>query len=707
MGRARPVTVLLVEDNLAEAELVIDELAFARRPGFTVRHVTTLAAATGVLSEAASDVVVLDLGLPDSTGLAGVHVIRAAAPAAAIVVRSGLADERIAIAALEAGVHDYLLKGIRQAPDALERSILFALARRQADDSSQRLARAERLFEAAFAHAPIGVAIGGLSGADRGRLLHVNAALARMLGREQDALEGALIAELSHPDDAGATEEAMAMLDRSESAEFETRYIHSDGHAIWVLVSATPLPDARGRPELAVAQLIDISERKRFEDQLRYLADHDPLTGLMNRLRFDSELERVIAESRRYRRPGALLMLDLDGFKAVNDRFGHPAGDDLVRRIGWTLRRAVRDVDIVARVGGDEFALILLEAGEREAATVAGKIIELLREEGAVLNGTERVQVTASLGIATFDDQPELTAAELFSAADTAMYEAKAAGRDQFKIFDRAADHPRAIHTRQSWQERLRGAVERDQFELHAQPIVDICGNGIPRFEVLLRMRDTRGNLVRPAGFLFNAERFDMIGEIDRWVLRRAVKLLHDHHSRGGDLSLAVNLSGKTMNDLRLAEDLAAILERHPIPPGRLIVEVTETAAIVNIERARNLARDLRTLGCEFALDDFGAGFASFYYLKHLDFDYLKIDGEFITNLVSDSTDRLVVQAVVDIARGLGTRTIAEFVGDEATTALLHSFGIDYGQGYHLGRPEPIGETLARLALPAVPTRRA
>jgi diguanylate cyclase (GGDEF)-like protein/PAS domain S-box-containing protein len=697
MGRAQPVTVLLVEDNRAEAELVLDELAFARRPGFIVHHVTTMAAATDALSKAAHDVVVLDLGLPDSTGLAGVHAIRAAAAGAAIVVRSGLADKRVAIAALEAGVHDYLLKGVRQSQDALERSILFALARRQADESSQRLARAERLFEAAFAHAPIGVAIGGLSSADRGRLLHVNAALGRMLGRSREELEGALIGGLSHPDDVGAWEdEAMAKLDRNESVEFETRYVHKDGHAIWVLVSATPLPDARGRPELAVAQLIDISERKRFEDQLRYLADHDPLTGLLNRQRFDAELERVIAESRRYQRPGALLMLDLDGFKTVNDRFGHPAGDELVRRIAWTLRRAVRDVDIVARVGGDEFALILLEAGEREAATVAGKIIELLREQAAVVVGAERVQVTASLGIATFDSEPELAVAELFSAADTAMYDAKAAGRDQFRIFDRAADRPRAIHMRRSWQERLRGAVDRDQFELHAQPIVDICGNGVPRFEVLLRMRDGGGNLVPPGAFLFNAERFGLIGEIDRWVLRRTIRLLHDQQRQGHDLSLAVNLSGKTMNDLRLADDLAAILERYPITPGRLVVEVTETAAIVNIERARNLARDLRTLGCEFALDDFGAGFASFYFLKHLDFDYLKIDGEFITNLVTDSTDRLVVQAVVDIARGLGTRTIAEFVGDEATTELLHVFGIDYAQGYHLGRPGPIAETLAR-----------
>ena len=698
--RTQPATVLLVEDNRAEAELVLDELAFARKPGFTTRHVATLAAAKRALTEEPSDVVLLDLGLPDGNGLDVVHAIREAAPAAAIVVRSGLADERITIEALEAGVHDYLLKGAKLAPEALERSILFALARRQADRAEQARERAEQLFATAFEHAPIGVAIGGLRGAGRGRLIHVNAASGRMLGREPGTLEGTLITEVAYPDDFGDIERAMAQLDRGERVEFETRFVHASGHVIWVLASATPLPDEHGRPDLCVAQLIDISERKRFEDQLRYLADHDTLTGLFNRQRFDAELERVVAEARRYSRGGALLLLDLDGFKAVNDRFGHAVGDDLVRRIGWTLRTSVRDVDLVARVGGDEFALILLEVGAPEAEAVAGKLVEVISNDGVVLSGSERVQVTASVGIAPFHGPDPPAVAELFTAADTAMYEAKAAGRNQYRLYVPPAAHRERASTRTSWHERLRVAVDSDRFELHAQPIVDICGNGIPRFEVLLRLREG-GKLVKPRAFLAGAERLDLIGEIDRWVLRNAVRLLHDHSSQGHDLSLAVNLSGKTMNDLRLAEDLAAILEQYPIPARRLVVEVTETAAIVNIERARNLARDLRALGCEFALDDFGAGFASFYYLKHLDFDYLKIDGEFITNLVSNTTDRLVVQAVVDIARGLGTRTIAEFVGDDATTQLLRSFGIDYGQGYHLGRPAPIDETLPRLVLPS------
>jgi EAL domain-containing protein (putative c-di-GMP-specific phosphodiesterase class I) len=200
-----------------------------------------------------------------------------------------------------------------------------------------------------------------------------------------------------------------------------------------------------------------------------------------------------------------------------------------------------------------------------------------------------------------------------------------------------------------------------------------------------------------PGAFLSNAERFDLMGAIDRWVLRQAIELLDVHGRAGNDISLSVNLSGKTMNDDALPAELAGMLAMRPIEPDRLVIEVTETAAIVNIDRARELANDLRGLGCGFALDDFGSGFASFYYLKHLDFDFLKIDGEFIRKLSSTPTDQLVVRAVVDIARGLDTKTVAEFVGDADTVELLRSLGIDYGQGYHLGRPGPVNRVLPPL----------
>ncbi|HTW11468.1 MAG TPA: EAL domain-containing protein, partial [Solirubrobacteraceae bacterium] len=416
-----------------------------------------------------------------------------------------------------------------------------------------------------------------------------------------------------------------------------------------------------------------------------------------NRRAFEAELERTVEHSRSSEHAGALLALDLDGFKVVNDRFGHAVGDELVAHIGGLLRQSVRESDFIARIGGDEFAIIVHECRPAEAVAIAEKLLEAVRARGMVPTAQGTARVTTSIGITMIGQGSISSGAELAVEADIAMYDAKADGRNAYSVY--APDGRRRLELvqRDSWFSRLRRALDEDQFELYAQPIVPISGAGLARHELLLRLRDDSGELISPGAFIFNAERFDLVGEIDRWVLGQAVRLLHTHAAAGNDFSLSVNLSGRTMNDLSLAGDLAELLKEHPIPAGRLIVEVTETAAIVNIERARELAQELRKLGCLFALDDFGAGFASFYYLKHLEFDYLKIDGEFITKLVSTEVDRLVVQAVVDIARGLGTQTVAEFVGDDETVALLRQFGVDYGQGYHLGMPAPVAEILPRL----------
>jgi diguanylate cyclase (GGDEF)-like protein/PAS domain S-box-containing protein len=434
----------------------------------------------------------------------------------------------------------------------------------------------------------------------------------------------------------------------------------------------------------------DITERKRHERELQQLADHDPITNLFNRRRFEQELDRIVSECARYDRAAALLVLDLDGFKEVNDLHGHAAGDEILIKVGALLQAAVRDSDVVGRLGGDEFGVIVQEADRHQAGLVAEKIVEAVRCSGMVISDLVRAQVTASVGVALIEPGSNVTAAELEVGADRAMYRAKAEGRSGFAFMVPDDDAGAELAARRSWIARLRDSLDHDLFELHAQPIVNINGGGVPRYELLLRMRDDDDQLLAPSAFLDNAERFDLIGGIDRWVLGRAVRMLNDHHRAGHDINLTVNLSGKTMNDESIVADLAQMLQESPIPPGALIVEVTETAAIVNIERAAALARELRALGCHFALDDFGSGFSSFHYLKHLDFDYLKIDGEFVANLVANPADQLVVRAVVDIARGLGSRTIAEFVGDDATVSLLQDIGVDYGQGFHLGRPEPL-----------------
>jgi EAL domain-containing protein (putative c-di-GMP-specific phosphodiesterase class I) len=243
---------------------------------------------------------------------------------------------------------------------------------------------------------------------------------------------------------------------------------------------------------------------------------------------------------------------------------------------------------------------------------------------------------------------------------------------------------------RLTWAQRIGGALQHDGFTLLAQPIVDLASGRASQYELLLRMRDERGELIPPGTFLYIAERLGMVQEIDRWVTEQAIGLLAEHLAHGDELTLEVNLSGLSIGDPGLLVLISRGLERTKIAPRQLIFEITETAAVVNMTRAGRFARDLTRLGCRFALDDFGAGYGSFYYLKHLPFDYLKIDGEFVKGCRTSNTDRLLIKAAVDIASGMGKLTVAEFVGDEETARLLTRLGVDYGQGFYLGRPVPL-----------------
>ncbi|MEA2154203.1 MAG: hypothetical protein QOE11_343 [Solirubrobacteraceae bacterium] len=559
---------------------------------------------------------------------------------------------------------------------------------------------AEELFRGAFEHAPIGVALVAADGAEAGAIVRANHALADLVGGDPATLAGRDLVALARQEDRAELAATLArLLDGAESVHGEQRLIAADGHDIWTLLSGSLVQGSEGRGRQAVIQVLDITERKTFEGRLQHLADHDALTGLVNRRRFEHELDRALAHAERYGSRGAVLLLDLDGFKYINDALGHSVGDELIMRIAGVIRGTLRETDLVARIGGDEFAAILPEADAQTAAVVAEKLLSAIRRQGSVETSAKRqARVTTSIGVTVFDGVRGLTGEDLLVEADIAMYDAKDAGRDGVKVYSDEERSREQINVRATWLERLRSAVADDRFRLVAQPIVSLGEPGVPWLELLLRYEDDDGDLVPPGAFLPIAERFDLICDIDRWVLREAVRLLHDEHAAGRDVSLAVNLSGRTMSDPGLGEYLESLLAAQPIQPGRLVIEVTETAAIVNIDRARRLAERLHALGCRFALDDFGAGFASFYYLKHLAFDYLKIDGEFVRQLVHDPTDQLVIQAVVNIARGLGTRTVAEFVGDEPTVELLRSLGVDYGQGYHLGMPTPIAQVLEAAA---------
>jgi diguanylate cyclase (GGDEF)-like protein/PAS domain S-box-containing protein len=550
-------------------------------------------------------------------------------------------------------------------------------------------AEAEERFRRSFEDAPVGMAL--LDG--DGRFLEANDALGAILGTDADTLVGRLLGVQTHPEDADDEREQLADLlaGRAVRCSYEKRAIHADGHALWVAVHATELGAAAGVQRMFLAQILDISDQRRFAEQLQHLADHDPLTGLENRRAFERAVDAHLADVKRYGDEGALLVLDLDHFKAVNDTLGHHAGDALIVAVGDILRGHVRDSDRVARLGGDEFAVLLPKADEEQARIVAAKLVAAVRDERRVLGGRAWT-TTVSVGVALFSAAVE-RGEQVMVDADLAMYDAKEAGRDRYGVYRAGERATSRTRERLAWMDRIRGALEEDRFTLLAQPILDLGADRVVHHELLLRMVAPDGDLIPPGSFLSIAERFGLVIEIDDWVVRRAIQTLADHADRG--LVLEVNLSGSSIGSPELLSTIERELTRTGVDPRALIFEVTETAAVSNIPRARAFADRLGALGCSFALDDFGAGFGSFYYLKHLPFDFLKIDGEFVRHCVASSVDRVIISSLVGVANGLGKRTIAEYVDDQSTIEMLRELGVDLAQGYSIGRPEQLEHWLA------------
>ena len=544
-------------------------------------------------------------------------------------------------------------------------------------------ADAEARFRTAFEDAPIGMAIATADG----RFLQVNRALCSFTGRAPDELEGTPIVRLIHPDEREEEAVALARLARGDagSVRGERRWLHAAGTIVWGAINATLVRD-----EHVLLQVQDVTERRRYETELRYLADHDPLTGLLNRRAFTRELESHLEHVRRYGPAGGVMVLDLDHFKNINDTLGHGVGDELIVALAEVLRKRLGDRVAIARLGGDELAVLVPDGDVDQAAD---DVLDAVRGQRVPSPSGRLRPVSASIGIAGFDEDG-LGPDEVLANADLAMYEAKDAGRDRavaYRPVGRSSTHGRV-----SWPDVIRDGLDEDRFVLQAQPIMCLATGDTGQFELLLRLRDPLGELISPAAFLPAAERYDLIGAIDRWVVKRSIAMLAEENRRGRRLTFEVNISGRSAGD----DDLLALIEgelrANEVDPAQIIFEITETTAVADIPRAQEFAHRLAALGCRFALDDFGAAFASFYYLKHLPFDYLKIDGEFVRGCVTDLTDQLVIKAVVDIARGLGKRTVAEMVGDEETLDLVRSLGVDYVQGYHIGKPAPLARWLVQ-----------
>ncbi len=436
----------------------------------------------------------------------------------------------------------------------------------------------------------------------------------------------------------------------------------------------------------------DVTRERQTAEQLLYLAERDSLTGLFNRHRFQIELERALAESMRQGDLSALLYFDLDEFKAINDHFGHTAGDALLIRVAGEVSGLIRKNEMLFRLGGDEFAVLLPYAEQAQAQALAERIVRAIAAIPFRFDG-RTLHISSSLGIALYPrhaaDQDQMVA-----CADAAMYQAKQAGKNAWRLYRADLDTAPEMVNRLSWNERLATALNTNLFELHFQGVYGVRDRRLSHLEALIRLRDANtGELVSPGQFIPVAEKSNKILEIDRWVLAQVARLLADHPAGP---SIAVNISGRSFDDPGLPGHIADLLRGRNIEPARLLIEVTETAAVSDLTDAQRFIGALQATGCGVCLDDFGAGFASFAYLKHIRVDTIKLDGMFIRDLPHDHDNQVFVRGMVEVARGLGKRTVAEFVEDEATLNLLAELGVDMAQGYHLDRPQADHPALRR-----------
>ena len=438
----------------------------------------------------------------------------------------------------------------------------------------------------------------------------------------------------------------------------------------------------------------DVTKSKQDEERLVVLANQDQLTGLANRRRFLTDLAHEIRHAQSRNRGGVLMLIDLDHLKMVNDTAGHAVGDDLIVQIAGVLKRLSRTEDLVARVSGDEFAMAFPDMDAAQARDKARLVLETVAECRPLHQGRP-MNVSASIGLVAFPERGG-DAVDLLAKADTAMYAAKDAGRNRAKFYVEGDMSRERMGTQLAWKTRIVEALENDLFELAFQPIAALIDGEVHHFETLVRMRDADGGSLMPGNFIPTAEQFGLIGAVDRCILSKALRYLASLPPEFATTGISINLSGMSVGDDEVLALIETELQETGIDPKRVTFEVTETAACEQLAKAAEFIARIRALGCCISLDDFGVGFSSFSYLKNLHVDTLKIDGSFIRDITKCRDDQLFVKALVDVARGMGIRTVAEFVENAGTVEMLRRLGVDYAQGYFVGRP---AKTITRFKL--------
>jgi len=690
-------TVLLVEDNAGDARLLREMFNEQVSHKTRTTHVECMADAEIFLASNSVDVIVLDLGLRDAQGLDAVRRTHAAAPRVPLVVLTGLDDGSIATQALQEGAQDYLIKGQIETR-GLVRALRYAIERSAMD---------EALFvEKERAEVTLNCIGDGVACTDtRGNITFLNVVAEKMTGWSRGEAAGRPLAEVFKIVDAD-NRQAPRTVSWPDAADDGTPsndiLIRRDGVETWIEDSVSTIHNRRGIETGAVIVFRDVSATRAMALEMFHSAHYDFLTNLPNRVLLNDRMERAIALAGRHGKKVALLFLDLDGFKHINDSLGHPVGDKLLQSIAGRLADCVRDCDTVSRQGGDEFVVLLSEIEHADdAVVIATRMLKAVAIPHSVLE--HELHVTASIGVSVHpDDGPD--AETLIKNADTAMYQAKENGRQNFRFF-KPSMNVRAVE-RQSIEEGLRRALEREEFSLHYQPKIDLRTGTITGAEALLRWTHPTRGLVSPAQFIPVAEDCGLILPIGNWVLRAACEQAREWRDAGlRRTPVAVNVSAVEFWDHGFLDGVFAILADTGLDPRLLELELTESVLMRRADSAATILRTLRERGVQVALDDFGTGYSSLSYLRKFPIDSLKIDQSFVREISEAGGGSTIVDAVIKMAHSLRLRVVAEGVEEPAELSFLREHHCDEAQGYYFSRPVP-ADQLVRLLVQGIPNAR-
>jgi diguanylate cyclase (GGDEF)-like protein/PAS domain S-box-containing protein len=679
--------VLLVEDNPGDARLFREMLNEADMRNTEMLHAASMSEAERRLSEGSFDIVLLDLGLPDAQGMEAVRRARAVAPSIPLVVLTGLDDESIATQALQEGAQDYLIKGQIETRGLL-RALRYAIERKIVEEA---LFAEKELAQVTLNSIGDAVVCTNTSG----NITFLNLVAEKMTGWLSEEASGRTMRDVLKILDAVSREatpnpmELAVRLNQTLHLPTNCVLVRRDGFETPIEDSVSPIHNRKGQATGAVIVFRDVSASQAMALQMTHSAHHDFLSGLPNRVLLNDRVDHAIGWAARNMTKLALLFLDLDGFKHINDSLGHPTGDKLLQSIAKRLVGCVRVSDTVSRQGGDEFVVLLSEVREPEDAAMAARRMLLAVAEAHPIDRHD-LHVTTSIGVSVYPDDG-LDAETLIKNADTAMYQAKENGRQTYQFF-KPAMNVRAVE-RQSIEENLRRALERQEFALHYQPKINLRTGEISGAEALIRWTHPTRGPVSPGQFIPVAEDCGLILPIGQWVLREACQQARAWIEAGLPLAtVAVNISSMEFRDDNFLESVFATLKNTGLDPRFLELELTESVLMKRAESAASVLKTLRGTGVQVAVDDFGTGYSSLSYLRKFPIDALKIDQSFVRQITSTPDDTTIVTAVISLGRSMRLRVVAEGVETREELAFLQARQCDEAQGYYFSRPLAVAQ---------------